>query len=98
MARTWEEVDPKHVPAGEPGVRDWGYHAQVVAQEHLDLVEAWQEFYENDGYDDEGKTPEPDQPDPAIGPYDGCGTCMIREILYASWPVIEAATLSGDLE
>lgn len=33
-------------------------------------------------------------PSPAVGPYCGCDTCMVREILDAAWPhMLELARL-----
>lgn len=34
---------------------------------------------------------EPDGPYPAVGPYCGCDTCVVREVLDAAWPVLLAA-------
>ena len=84
------------VPAGAPGDRDWGYHAQKVAAAHLDACNEWQAYYEEGGK--EGGNPPPRVPDPAIGPYCGCDTCIVRETLAAAWPVIEAAIRSGDFD
>jgi hypothetical protein len=28
---------------------------------------------------------------PAIGPYCGCDTCTVREVLHAGWEALEAA-------
>ena len=72
--------------------RDWGLEAHAAAEAHLDLVQQWMDYY------DDGETPggRPAQDDPAAGPFCGCETCIIREVLYAAWPIIEEATLAGE--
>lgn len=64
---------------------DYGYAAQVAAEAHLDACEASEEAYEEalmDGVDlDHIDTP-------ASAPYCACQTCMVREVLYAAWPVL----------
>ncbi len=71
---------------------DYGYAAQQVAEAHRQRCEAWMEFCEEHGYDDEPEFEQykPDFPDPSSAPYDGCQTCMVREVLHADWPVIDA--------
>jgi hypothetical protein len=36
--------------------------------------------------DDAGE--EYDGPYPAVGPYCGCDTCVVREVLDAAWPIM----------
>lgn len=90
-----EPSDPL-VPPGEPGLRDWGHHAQKIAEAHLQACSDWAQWYEEGG--EESGYPKPDVPDPSVGPYCGCDTCIIRETLAAAWPVIEAAVRSGDFD
>lgn len=67
--------------------RDWGAEAHEAAAKHLEAIyEA-----EHEGVIDLDESP-------AMGPWDGCDTCLIREILHAAWPVIEAAVRSGDFD
>lgn len=61
---------------------DWGHAMQVAAEKHLDAVNEAFSAYE------EGRTPEVE--DPSWGPYCGCETCVVREVLAGAWPVIEA--------
>lgn len=76
-----------------PG-HDYGYEAQQAAEDHLNLCEEWQQW--EDG-EEEGEA-EPEKGNPAIGPYCGCTTCMIREILHVAWPIIDAGVRSGDFD
>ena len=75
---------------------DYGYQAQKVAEAHLDLVQQWMEFHDEGGA--EQGMEEPLEADPAVGPYCGCRTCDVREILAVAWPIIEAGVRSGDFE
>lgn len=72
--------------------RDWGAQAQQAAEERVNLCNEWLEWYEEGG----GEAPRPELPDPSVAPYCGCQTCLIRESLDASWPIIEAGVRSGD--
>lgn len=59
--------------------RDWGLEAHQAAEAHLGLLWAM-ENGEGDG------------PEETAGPWCGCETCVIREVLHAAWPyMIEAA-------
>lgn len=70
-------------------MRDFGYEAQRAAELHLErcseaLLENWLED------DFSGRYAIIDSP--ASAPFCGCGTCTIREILFAAWPILlEAA-------
>lgn len=58
---------------------DWGMRMQEAAERHISAVsDAY--FREENG--------EQDVESPAAAPYDGCDTCMIREILAGAWPVM----------
>jgi hypothetical protein len=75
--------------------KDWGVEAHKAAEDRLDLCQAWLYFHENeDGYEEQ----EPAQPDPSSAPFCGCETCVVREVLDAAWPIIEAAIRSGDFD
>lgn len=84
-------------PSGPPedsAEFDWGYKAHQAGMERLDLCDAWS--YHNaemDGGEVTGEPP-PTEPDPSCGPYDGCQTCVVREVLDAAWPIIEEAVLA----
>lgn len=64
-------------------MRDYGYEAQQAAEKHLAAIYAAEEAAEEGG----------DEAWPATaGPWCGCDTCMVRETLYAAWPILlEAA-------
>jgi hypothetical protein len=57
---------------------DWGMRMQDAAERHLAAV--------NDAYwrEEEGES----VASPAFAPYDGCETCVIREVLAGAWPVM----------
>lgn len=57
---------------------DWGMRMQDAAERHLAAV--------NDAYwrEEEGE----DVASPAFAPYDGCDTCVVREVLAGAWPVM----------
>lgn len=58
---------------------DYGRLAHEAAEEHLRAIQ--------EAEDSGGEYPE------MAGPWDGCETCAIREILFAIWPIVfEAAT------
>lgn len=62
---------------------DVGYLAHHAAERHLaachDALWAWSE--REDG--------EPEPESPASAPFCGCDTCVVREVLYAAWPIYE---------
>jgi hypothetical protein len=62
-------------------VRDFGVEAQQAAEAHLaacdDALEAEQD-------------PDAEFEWPMLaGPYCGCPTCVVREVLHAAWPIFE---------
>lgn len=65
---------------------DYGLAAQQAAEEHLQAIYEYEETPEW-GY------PEGDHP--AVGPWCGCETCVVREVLHAAWPHLKAAALAG---
>ena len=70
-------------------VRDYGLEAHQAADAHLTAV--WNHFHSEEEYVD------PDVPSPAVGPFCGCQTCEVREVLAAAWPIIQEGVANGDL-
>lgn len=71
-----------HSPANDDDTLDYGYLAHQVAQTHLDAChEAQCELEDGAQFDDVN--------DPSFGPFCGCSTCVVREVLFAAWPVME---------
>lgn len=65
---------------------DYGVQAQRAAENHLQSCNEWMEYY------DEGESGGAERPagdDPSFAPYDGCETCVIREALFAAYPVLQ---------
>lgn len=69
----------------EPQFHDWGGIAQQAAEDHLTRV--WEAFHSED----------PEVDDPAIGAFDGCQTCEIREVLMVALPIIAEGILAGQV-
>ena len=70
--------------------RDFGYEAQRAAEAHLEAC--YEALYDEDGEERE------DLPEsPAVGPFCGCTTCEIREVLHAAWPILFEA-VKAELE
>ena len=66
--------------------RNYGLEAQQAAETHLAFLEL--ATYEND----EEFPALVDVTVESAGPYCGCTTCVVREVLYAAWPILlEAA-------
>lgn len=64
--------------------RDYGREAHEAAQKHLDAINAAEYAEDSEEL--------PDYPEDMAGPWDGCETCVIREVLHAAWPILlEAA-------
>lgn len=66
---------------------DHGHEAQKAAEAHLAGLDECL-FQESENGD------QPDWPESA-GPYCGCQTCIVREILWAGWPHLRMAALEG---
>lgn len=71
---------------------DYGVQAQRAAESHLQACNEWMEWYD-DGQpagdlNDSGEG-RPAGDDPSCAPYDGCETCVIREALYAAYPILQ---------
>src|SRR4051794_35435138 len=76
---TTRRSTPMTTPHPDAGVR-----AQDAAEAHLAACDAAEE-----AMDEALMAGEPigELDSPACGPYDGCTTCMVRETLFAAWPV-----------
>jgi len=62
---------------------DFGAQAQRAAETHLEAC--WTSFRAED-YEDVETLP----PSPSVGPFDGCQTCEVREMLHAALPFLQA--------
>lgn len=65
---------------------DYGLEAQKAAEAHLAACqEAFWDWEE----------PDPDEPEqkesPASAPFCNCDTCIVREVLFAAWPIVYEA-------
>jgi len=70
---------------GRPDDIDWGMLAHRNASEHL--AACMEALDREQGGEDVDS--------PAIAPFCGCETCVVREVLYAGWGTIAQATLAG---
>lgn len=71
---------------------DFGALAQKAAEEHLNGC--WEAYWAEEMLED----PNAELPEsPAFAPFDGCETCVVREILSAAWPFVERS-VREDLE
>lgn len=61
--------------------RDFGAAAQKAAEAHLAACQ--EALFEME--EDSGELVE----SPASAPFCGCDTCMVREVLYAAWTVLD---------
>lgn len=64
---------------------DFGVLAQKAAEAHLSAC--WEAYYA----EEEGENLEDLPESPACAPFCGCETCVVREVLFAAWPIIEQA-------
>jgi hypothetical protein len=64
---------------------DIGVVAQRAAERHLAACQ--EAMYESEEEADPDKWPE----SPASAPFCGCDTCVVREVLYIAWPILEEA-------
>lgn len=78
-------------PASADKPVDWGLLAQEAAENHLYACDEWFDYEEGDGERPAGEPP-------SCAPYCGCLTCIIREVLSATWPILEEAVRSGDFD
>lgn len=73
----------------------WEQRMQQAAEDHITAV--WD--YANEA--DASLTDEELEdlgPDPAIGPWCGCTTCEVREILTVAIPIMAAAIVAGEVD
>jgi len=64
---------------------DFGLIAAWAAENHLEECHAADFHEENTGEDIS----------PASAPFDGCTTCVVREVLHIAWPILREAALNG---
>ncbi len=64
-----------------PLAHDFGLQAQEAAEEHINNV--WGYYHAEEEGTQEGDSP-------SVGAFDGCTTCEVREILFASLPFLQA--------
>lgn len=76
-------------------MRDWLGDAQRAAEDHIGAV--WDYWNEAESAMTDAEI-EDLGPDPAIGPFCGCTTCEVREILHAAVPLIAAGIAAGDVD
>lgn len=60
---------------------DYGHEAHRAAMAHLDAC------FEAE-FEEEGDTP-------ASAPFCGCSDCVVREVLYAAWPIVVRSVTDG---
>ena len=59
---------------------DWGVLAQKAAEKHL--AACMEAMFAMDEGEEEVESP-------ASATFCGCDTCIVREVLYAAWPILE---------
>lgn len=62
-------------------IDDPGPEIQAAAERHLRAVIETEEYLD--------EHPEAELCSPAVGPFCGCETCLVREVLAGAWPKIE---------
>lgn len=68
---------------------DWGLKAHQAAEQHL--AACLEAMYAEDESDLDT------WPEDMAGPFCGCETCVIREVLHAAWPILlQAAQAEAD--
>lgn len=75
---------------------DWGDRAQKAAEQHILACWAHHHAVEEHGHDAEALVALGD--DPAIGPFCGCTTCEVREILTVAMPHIAEGIILGQID
>lgn len=63
--------------------RDYGLEAHEAAEAHLDACHEAEYYAEEFG--------EENVESPAFGPFCGCTTCVVREVLEVAWPILMEA-------
>lgn len=69
---------------------DYGALAQRAAEAHL--AACWEAL----GAAEESDDPDDWPPSPAVAPFCGCDTCVVREVLFVAWDIIEVAVREGN--
>lgn len=71
--------------------RDYGLEAQRAAEAHLEAC--WEALHEQEDADMAGEweSSAPDRWPVTAGPFCGCETCVVREVLFAAWPILTEA-------
>ena len=73
----------------------WATDAQRAAEAHIEAVWGYFHASEEEGFE---AADEEFGEDPSIGPFCGCTTCEVREILHAAVPVVAAAIVAGHVD
>jgi hypothetical protein len=68
----------------------WEKDMQDAAEAHIEQVWDYWNRTMDDAVDDA-------EEDPAIGPFDGCTTCEVREILTVAVPILARALQAGEV-
>jgi hypothetical protein len=63
---------------------DWEQAMQRVAERHLQYANEW--LWEEEDGEHAGMHGESPECPNLAGPYCGCDTCVVREVLWAAWP------------
>lgn len=66
---------------------DYGLEAQKAAEAHLAACQ--EVFWELE----EGEMTGEESSSPASAPFCNCDTCIVREVLFAAWPIMERSVL-----
>lgn len=82
-------------------MQDWESELQARAEAHLDACIAAEDewAFHDQSDDDDVEWPH----SPAVAPFCGCTTCVVREVLHAAWPLMiehamqEAASPATDV-
>lgn len=76
-------------------MRDYGLEAQRKAEAHLN--ECWAALQEQEDADFAGEWESngADRWPVTAGPFCGCETCVVREVLFIAWPIFHEAAKSG---
>ena len=87
LANTGEATGTTPAASADGTGKDVGLLAQDAAEAHLKAIwEAEEAADETGDYSS--------MESPAVGPWDGCETCVVREVLYAAWPFFESDAIA----
>lgn len=71
--------------------RDFAHEAQQAAEKRLEACDAVMDL-EGEDYNDPAIRAQYEKAYEGLaGPYDGCTTCIVREVLDAVWPILQEA-------